>query len=129
MIFVDSSFFIALALKNDHWHPQAKKLAPIVEESDKIISDLVLSESVTMVGSMGGGKKGKLIYDYLMDNCNVVYADHGICDNSIHIYLKYDGVLSFADSVSVELMNQNKIKKIISFDSDFDKINTIERVY
>lgn len=129
LIFLDSSFFIALALKNDQWHLQAKKLASIVEESDKTVSDLVLSESVTMVGSLGGGKQGKLIYDYLMDNSQIIHTDQEICDNSIQIYLKYDGVLSFADSVSVELMNQNKIKKIVSFDSNFDKINNIERIY
>lgn len=101
----------------------------MIEKSDKTVSNLVISEAVTMVGSLGGGKQGKLIYDYLMDNCQIIHIDQGICDNAIQIYLKYDGVLSFADSVSVELMKQNKIKKIVSFDSDFDKINIIERLY
>lgn len=129
LIFCDSSFFIALALANDQWHSQAKKLVPLIEKSDKTVSNLVLSEAVTMVGSLGGGKQGKLIYDYLMDNCQIIQIDQEICDNAIQIYLKYDGVLSFADSVSLELMKVGKIKKIVSFNSDFDKIDTIERVY
>lgn len=129
LIFCDSSFFIALALANDQWHSQAEKLVPMIEKSDKTVSNLVLSEAVTMVGSLGGAKQGKLIYDYLMDNCQIIHIDQEICDNTIQIYLKYDGVLSFGDSVSVELMKESKIKKIVSFDSDFDKIDTIERVY
>lgn len=64
-----------------------------------------------------------------MDNCQIIHIDQEICDNAIQIYLKYDGVLSFADSVSVELMKVSKIRKIVSFDSDFDKVNTVERVY
>ncbi|MBU4535234.1 MAG: PIN domain-containing protein [Euryarchaeota archaeon] len=129
MIYVDSSFFIALALKNDQWHEKALKLIPKIENSEKMVSNLIISESVTLVGSLGGGKNGKMIYNYIADNCHITHIDQDICDSAIETFLKYDGVLSFADSVSIELMNIFKINKIVSFDSDFDKVKEIERIH
>lgn len=42
--------------------------------------------------------------------------------------LKYDGTLSFADSVSIEIMRNLKINEIVSFDFDFDKVGGIIRI-
>ncbi|KYC48593.1 MAG: hypothetical protein AMQ74_01588 [Candidatus Methanofastidiosum methylothiophilum] len=42
--------------------------------------------------------------------------------------LNYDGTLSFADSVSIEIMRNLKIDEIVSFDSDFDKVDEITRI-
>lgn len=129
MIFVDSSFFIALALKKDQWHQDALKLVPILEESEKMVSGLVIAESVTMVGSLAGGKAGKMVYDYIRDNCRIWSQDQSNYDAAIDIYLKYDGTLSLADAVTLELMNLFKLNKIVSFDSDFDKVKNIERLH
>jgi predicted nucleic acid-binding protein len=43
-------------------------------------------------------------------------------------FLKYDGNLSVSDAVSVFIMNKKKIERIISFDSDFDKVPGIVRI-
>ncbi len=43
-------------------------------------------------------------------------------------FLKYDGSISLADASSIEIMKKYGIKKIISFDSDFDKANEIDRI-
>lgn len=129
MIYVDSSFFIALVLKNDQWHQRALNLVPEIEKSEKMISILNISEVVTLIGSLGGGKKGKLIYDYMIDNCHISYVDGDISNKSLEKFLKYDGTLSFADSVSLELMETFEIKKIASFDSDFDKVKIIQRIH
>ncbi|HEX7467402.1 MAG TPA: type II toxin-antitoxin system VapC family toxin, partial [Methanobacterium sp.] len=83
----------------------------------------------TLIGSLGGGKKGKLIYDYMIDNCHISYVDGDISNKSLEKFLKYDGTLSFADSVSLELMETFEIKKIASFDSDFDKVKIIQRIH
>lgn len=71
MIFVDSSFFIGLALESDQWHERALELIPQLDECDKMVSGFIISETVTMVGGRSGGKSGKMVYDYIMDNCNV----------------------------------------------------------
>lgn len=128
MIFVDSSYFIAIAREKDRWHNDALKLAENINES-MMISDLIISDSVTLVGSLEGGKAGKLLYEYFIDNCEIYYMDEGTLKNAIDTFLKYDGTLSLADAASVEIMKKHRIKKILSFDSDFDKINEIDRIH
>ncbi|MCG7847725.1 MAG: PIN domain-containing protein [ANME-2 cluster archaeon] len=128
MIFVDSSYFIAIAREKDRWHKDALQLVDKTNES-MIISDFIISESVTLVGSLEGGKAGKILYEYFIDNCKIYFTDEEILSKAIDTFLKYDGSLSLADATSVEVMKKHKIKKILSFDSDFDKINEIERIH
>jgi len=128
MIFVDSSYFIAIAREKDRWHKDALQLVDKINES-MIISDFIISESVTLVGSLEGGKAGKILYEYFIDNCKIYFTDEEILSKAIDTFLKYDGSLSLADATSVEVMKKHKIKKILSFDSDFDKINEIERIH
>ena len=41
----------------------------------------------------------------------------------------YDGTLSFADVVSLEIMETQGIDTIVSFDSDFDRVTGIKRIH
>ena len=129
MIFIDTSFFIAIANRKDQWHEKAKKLLNIVKKEDILISDLILSETVTGIGYLKGGKEGKLIYDYMKDNCKIEFSSEELYGQTVITFLKYDGKLSFADALSVEVMRKYAILKIISFDRDFDKVPDILRIY
>ena len=82
-----------------------------------------------MVGSLAGGKMGALLYNYIIDNHEVKFMDKDLSTQAMNFFLKYDGVLSFADSVSLELMKQGKVDTIASFDSDFDKVKEIVRIH
>ena len=81
------------------------------------------------IGKLKGGKEGKILFDYITDNCEIQYLDMKLCDKAIETFLKYDGTLSFADSVSIEIMRQKGISEIASFDRDFDKVKGIIRIY
>lgn len=129
MIFIDASFFIAALNKNDQWHEKVDKLLPIIKNEEKVTSELILSESITLVGSLFGGKIGLKLFEYILDNHEVRYADKELSFNAMETFLKYDGILSFADSVSVEIMKDSGIERIVSFDSDFDKVDGIVRVH
>ena len=128
MIFADSSFFIGIAREKDRWHKDALRVAKRNNEA-LLISDLVISESVTLVGSLEGGKVGKILYEYFVDNCKIVFTDTDLLENAMETFLMYDGTISLADAMSVEIMNQFGIDRIVSFDSDFDKVNGIKRIY
>lgn len=127
MIFADSSFFIGLVDKRDQWHKKAVKVFDRLRD-DIVISELIISESVTMIGYRAGGTVGNTLYNFFKDNCQVEYVTDDILDDAMNIFLKFDGKLSVADSVSVTIMKRRKIKGIISFDSDFDRIKGITRV-
>ena len=127
MIFADSSYFIAIAREKDRWHKDALQVSEKFMES-LLISELVISESITMVGSFEGGKAGKILYEYFIDNCRIEFINEEMMEKSVDTFLKYDGSISLADASSIEIMKQYGIKKIISFDSDFDKVSEIERI-
>ncbi|MGZ7136394.1 MAG: type II toxin-antitoxin system VapC family toxin [Methanobacterium sp.] len=129
MIFIDASFFIAAINKNDQWHEKAGKILPIIRKEKKVTSELILSESVTLIGSLFGGKTGLKLFDYILDDHEVRYTDKELNFNAIKIFLKYDGTLSFADSVCVEMMKNLGIESIVSFDSGFDKVDGIIRIH
>ena len=128
MILVDSSFFIALVDRKDQWHAQAKNHLPSLAGETIIISDLILAEAVTIIGRRSGGKAGELLYHYFIDNCEIVFADEQILKRGMEVFLRYDGTLSVSDAVSVAVMEMKKINRILSFDSDFDKVDGIVRV-
>lgn len=126
MIFADTSYFIARSKKDDQWHKDALNLK-IKEQM--LISELIMSESITLVGAFAGGKEGKTLYEYFLDNCKIEYLDKEIMEKSMDTFLRYDGTLSLADSSSIEIMKKYGVKKIISFDSDFDKVQEIVRIH
>jgi uncharacterized protein len=83
---------------------------------------------VTLVGSLEGGKAGKILYEYFVDNCKIACTDTDLLENAMQTFLMYDGTISLADATSVEIMHLFGIDRIVSFDSDFDKVNGIKRI-
>ena len=128
MLFVDSSFFIALVDKKDQWHPAAIALLPMLADKTILISDLIIAESVSVIGRRSGGKAGEQLYHYFLDNCILVFSDKTILKGSMSLFLHYDGTLSVSDAMSAFIMKERKITQIVSFDSDFDKVEGIFRI-
>jgi predicted nucleic acid-binding protein len=125
---VDSSYFIALADSNDKWHNDALRLSSKIPRGF-IISDLVVAESITIIGERGGGKAAQTLYEYFVDECEIEFVDEDLLGEAMALHLQFDGTLSVADCVSVALMSQRRIGKLVSFDSDFDKVRGIERIH
>jgi len=128
-LFIDSSYVIALADEDDQYHKVAKELVKVTG-GEKVISDLILSESITGVGSRLGSEAGSKVFETLLydRSTNVVFLNKRLCERSLHLYLKYGRRLSFADTISVRIMYDRKIKSIVSFDSDFDGIEGVSRI-
>ena len=127
MIFADSSYFIAVADKKDQWHEKAMVLSKKAKE-ELLITDFVLAETVTVIGARGGEKAGKTIYNYLIDNCQITFTSKDMLEESMKVFLKFDGTLSVADAVTVAVMQEIGVKRLLSFDSDFDRVGGIERL-
>ncbi len=47
-----------------------------------VVTDPILSESVTAVGARGGWKAGLAVYEYISDNCEVVYVARGMLEGN-----------------------------------------------
>jgi len=129
MIFLDSSYLIALADEGDQFHNMAVELLPRLKGA-KASSELSLSESVTGIAARLGAKAGMKAFENLMYDAStrVFFANKRLFERALPIFLRYSGRLSFADSVSVRLMYDQKIREIASFDSDFDNVENIVRL-
>ena len=128
LIFVDTTFFTAFVNNKDQWHEDSLRVAKKIENKSKIVSNLIISESITNVSKLLGGKIGKKLYYNIKDNYIIFEENRKFYDNAIHTLLHYEGTLSFADCLSLEIMRELKINKIVSFDSDFDKVKGIKRI-
>lgn len=127
MIFGDSSFFVALADKKDQWHADAVRLGPLVTKGT-VVSELVIAETLTILGSRGGGRAATTAYEFFRDSCEVEFVGQGRLDEAMRLHLMYDGHLSVTDCTSIAIMTARKIKRILSFDSDFDRVKGIDRL-
>jgi hypothetical protein len=127
VIFGDSSFFVGLVDSKDQWHSRAAKLVDVLPK-DIIVSDLVVAECVTIVSSRSGGRAALILYQYFRDSCLVEFLDSGLLDEAMASHLRYDGKLSLADCVSLTIMSRRKVSRIVSFDSDFDRVKGLERI-
>ena len=129
MIFVDSSYYIAIADTKDQWHKKSLEISEYIENNLNVVSSFIISEVVTEIGRRSGGKVAYNLYNYFTDNCEIIYIDRDLISESMGIFLKYDGALSLADATSIAIMDNMKINEIVSFDSDFDKVDCINRIH
>jgi len=128
MILLDTSFLIALIRKNDEKHTEAENILGQVKERT-VITDHVLSELITFLVCRDGNKTayevGKKIIDSDIIIVSVLHEDLSAALGCVG---KYNG-FSMCDALSIIVMQKLGIKKIASFDSDFDRIKNIERLY
>jgi predicted nucleic acid-binding protein len=130
MILVDSNFFIALINEKDQSYKRAKELLnDMMREDYKIVPLLMLSEAITSIGKRKKGKASTKLYNVINDNFNVYYPEKEDIEETMELVLKYNGTLSLADCLAVHIMKQKNITNIYSFNSDFDKVKGIQRIY
>ncbi len=129
MIFLDSSFIIGLFVENDQWHDDALKLSRYVDTKDElVISNLVLSETITGINKKIGVEACKIVFNYIRDNFTIITETKKLYPKAMQTLIKYHN-LSFADSVSIEIMKLMNIHEIASFYDDFDNKKGILRLH
>lgn len=129
MIFLDSTFLIGLFSQNDQWHENAKKLYQKISQEEFIITDHIISETITMISNKSGVLAGFEVYNFLINNLKIYPANRQLYNKCMDYHITYNGKLSFVDCLSVAVMEKEKIYEIASFDSDFDKVTGIYRLH
>ena len=120
MIFIDTSFLLALLIKTDYYHENALEIAKTIHEK-KVINNVVLTETLNAFTSKGG-KIGKELYQNINEMFEVIYLDKSDYDDAIELYLNFDSSINYSDCTILSTMINNKINAIVTFDSDFKKI-------
>lgn len=126
--FLDTTFIVALFVSNNQWHSQSLKVYNRIKNHELVISNLVIAETVTVLKNKLKTKDISEIYNNL-GNIFRVIDDNLIFDEAMDIFTKYDSTISFFDAMYVAVSKKEGINEIVSFDSDFDKIDGIVRIH
>lgn len=128
MYFLDTTFIVALFVSNDNWHSQAAEVYNKIKNKKLIISKLVIAETFTVLKNKLETKDILEIYRNLPNFFHII-EDNDYYDEAMSEFVKYDSTLSFFDAMYVAIMEKEGIDEIVSFDSDFDKVDNIIRVH
>ena len=126
MIFVDTSFLIALLISTDHFHERALEISETINER-KVINNIVLNETLNAFSGKGG-KIGKDLYNIILEMFDVEYLSPVDYEKAIDLFLHYDSSINYSDCTILTTMFQNNIDRIVSFDRDFEKIEMINLI-
>lgn len=126
MIFVDTSFLIALLISTDHFHERALEISETINER-KVINNTVLNETLNAFSGKGG-KIGMDLYNIILEMFDVEYLSPVDNEKAMDLFLHYDSSINYSDCTILTTMFQNNINRIVSFDRDFEKIEMINLI-
>ncbi|MDR1018629.1 MAG: PIN domain-containing protein [Lachnospiraceae bacterium] len=128
MIFLDASYLISLLFNGHDNHEKAKELYYKLDNEEKIISKLVITEVITVLDKNLKVSKELLehAYSYLNTDFNII-DDYIFFDNAMEQVLKQKH-LGFFDCMYITIMEKLEIEKIATLDNDFDKIKGIKTI-
>lgn len=129
MIFLDSCFLISLISDKSTKHADAIELLNYVDNEHKVINSLVLSETLNGIHRCEKRKSLEEIYDIMCETAEIIYLKPTSYLEAINLSKHYNNAINYSNFIILKTMQDKKINKIVSFDSGFDKINGIERIY
>lgn len=129
-IFIDTSAFVALILKDESYHQEVvdQYRAYKKNRAQLITSDYILDELYTRcvyrAGSFGAKQAINLIYEIVShDELTVLEVDSQVFKKAQEIFLKFsDHKISFTDATSYVLYKDYVLDEIFTLDDDFKKI-------
>jgi predicted nucleic acid-binding protein len=122
VIFVDSSFWIALRNDNDVHHPEAAALLRATEGSHLVTSNHVRGETWTFLRNRAGHASAVAYLEAVAASprLDVVHVLEEMEDVAFAWLRRHDERrYSFVDATSFALMRSMKIKDALAFDADF----------
>lgn len=124
-IFLDTSFIIAYYNSRDQNHSKAELIMKKIlnEENDIIINDYIFDEcaNVLLIRLKNFSKVIKICED--LRKLRVINVNEFLFEEAWEIFKKQDKTnLSFTDSTILSTMKNRKIKNLVTFDKDFEKI-------
>ena len=128
MLFLDSSVLIAFFSNNEECHERAVVLLNGAASENLVVSDHVLDEVMTFLARRIGGEAAFDAGQELLSTPNVELAFASGPDLQQAMFLVKKHGFSLCDGLSVSLMRRLGLRKIVSFDSDFDKISGVSRI-
>src|SRR5215472_15423617 len=124
MIFLDSSFLIAFEVETDTNHAKARVLMREIADlahGPAVISDYIFDEVVTVtLARTKSVAKARLVGDSMLKSFKIYRVSDDVFEAAwSHFREQKNTKFSFTDSTTTELMRQNGIGAIATFDREF----------
>jgi len=134
---LDSSFLIGYFDRSDVWHSRASKIFR-AGALEGIILDCVLNEVTSVLGRRAEQKGKTREYRLLIETVLKDVPEDKIVwtyptvprfyREILDLMQEYKGALSFHDCLIVLTAREKNVRKLVSFDEDFDRVPWVERV-
>jgi uncharacterized protein len=129
VIFVDSSFWIALRLPRDDRHPEATALLERYGDGSLVTSNHVGGETWTFLRRRAGHRSAVHFLELLEQTVRLqlVFVSEQLEGQALRWLRRHDErEYSFVDATSFALMRSLRIKEALAFDGDFEAAGFVE---
>lgn len=129
MIFLDSGYFKALKDDTDYNHDESLKIESYLTDSNEttVINTTVLVETLNRVS--GSYDVVKQVYNELYSKNQVIQLTDKDYLNSLEINAWFGNSINYSDCTILNTMMAMGIDTIVSFDSDFKKIDVLDVIF
>ncbi|MFA6250111.1 MAG: PIN domain-containing protein [Candidatus Shapirobacteria bacterium] len=121
--FIDSSFIIALANRNELFHPKALKISQEISGCQFLVDQLVVFESVNVTLRKWGLKAAKQLVNWFNENTVVVDITDNIWQSAfkqITTSFTFDGPNVF-DFIHFACLKTYSLNHVLTFDQHFSQ--------
>jgi predicted nucleic acid-binding protein len=139
-ILLDTNYFVALLDTSDKWNKTSLEIFTALQKynANILVTDVVLNETINVICKRmeNKGRSNEITHflkiiekQYTTDA--IVWISEDIKKYHHHIMKLISdnhGLLNYNDCFLLAFMQKNKIKNIISFDTDFGRIKGINRI-
>jgi predicted nucleic acid-binding protein len=129
VIFIDSSFWIALLNRDDDRHDDARRLAPTLAAQRATTSNHVRGETWTFIRRRYGHRGAVAFLDRLDETprLHVAFVDESLDREALAWLRRHDErAYSFVDATSFALMRKLGVREAFAFDGDFAAAGFVE---
>jgi predicted nucleic acid-binding protein len=122
VIFVDTSFWVAIRNARDGRHEEARAILRRVGEARLVTSNHVVGETWTFLRSRVGHRSAVACLEALFGSVrlHIVHVPEALEEVALAWLRRHDERrYSFVDATSFALMRSMKIKEALAFDGDF----------
>jgi predicted nucleic acid-binding protein len=129
VLFVDSSFWIALRFPRDDWHAAARRLFQLHADKPLLTTNLVRSETWTFLRGRVGHRSAVHAFESMSRSprVEVTRMTEKLEDEAFEWLCRHDErSYSFVDATSFALMRKKGITSALAFDADFSAAGFVE---
>jgi predicted nucleic acid-binding protein len=129
MIFLETSFLINYFVPKAQNYRKANEIFENIENEPKVISKMIVYETLTVLRKLKQNETiVKKAYNSIANSEDITVFEDSIYYEQALNYTLNKNKIGFFDNLSYCVMKNNNIKKIASFDKDFDIFQDIKRI-